>query len=125
MRRSLCDEGSNYRSNQSPAQRSGEGIIMGYNECIEAAGVPVLSYHEDGSYSGFWFAYTAAGFYQGSYGSCSGCDWRESECMYNSTEEQAKAIDAGIGREILKAKPLSLDEFIKSIEDAYVDDKQA
>ncbi len=91
---------------------------MGYDECIAAAGTPVLSYLETGSYQGDWYARTAAGFYSGSYGSCSGCDWREAELMKNGwygPEALAKEIDAGIGRKILEAAPMDLPAFLASL----------
>ncbi len=98
---------------------------MGYDECIAAAGTPVLSYLETGSYQGDWYARTAAGFYSGSYGSCSGCDWREAEQMKNgwdSPEALAKEIDAGIGRKILEATPMDLTAFLASL-DEWCEDK--
>lgn len=98
---------------------------MGYNLCIEAAGVPVLEYHEVGSYQGQWYALTAQGFYHGSYGSCSGCDWREGEINYSDDEAHIKAVDTAIGREILKAKPLTLDELFPVIaENEYCDEER-
>ncbi len=91
---------------------------MSYAACITAAGTPVLDYLETGSYQGTWYARTAAGFYSGSYGSCSHCDWRQSERAgvdWDSPESVTKEIDARIGREILKADPLSLPAFIASL----------
>lgn len=103
---------------------------MSYATCIEAAGTKVLSYHTDGDYQGKWLAHTERGFYAGSYGSCSGCDWREAELGHISycdenRESLAAAIDAGIGREILKAEPMSLEHLIKEIEAGYYDDPEA
>lgn len=94
---------------------------MGYDRCLEAAGTPVLAYYTTGDYQGTWVAYTADGFYHGSYGSCSGCDWREADISaanisWELSDEARKAriheIDAGIGREILKGGASSLDEII-------------
>lgn len=103
---------------------------MSYATCIEAAGTKVLSYHTDGDYQGKWLAHTDRGFYVGYYGSCSGCDWRQSASDAvpwdaEHRDELAEAIDAGIGREILKADPMSLEQLIEAIEAGYYDDPAA
>lgn len=103
---------------------------MSYDICIAAAGTPVLAYRTDGDYQGKWLAHTARGFYVGSYGSCSGCDWQQAEHGHISYSDENResltaAIDAGIGREILKAEPMSLEQVIKEIEAGYYDDPAA
>lgn len=59
---------------------------MGYQEAMEAAGANVLKFESFGSYQGDWWALVAyegkAGWVNGSYGSCSGCDAFEAEFGY-------------------------------------------
>lgn len=99
---------------------------MSYQACIEAAGVPVLGYHSDGSYQGTWIAYTARGFYTGSYGSCSYCDWRQREqddVPWDSDDREALTL--AIDKKILEAEPLDLEGLKAWAENAYLDDKDA
>jgi hypothetical protein len=88
---------------------------MSYDECIAAAGTPVLAYLEVGDYQGNWYAKTAAGYYSGYFGSCSGCDWQqEAQSGVDSwdSEKLALEINAGIGREILKVAAKTLEELL-------------
>jgi hypothetical protein len=101
---------------------------MSYRACIEAAGVPVIGYHSDGDYQGTWIAYTARGFYTGSYGSCSGCDWRQceqDEVPWDSDDREALTlkIDKMIGEKILGQTPMDLDGLKAWAENAYLRDK--
>lgn len=56
---------------------------MGYQKALEQAGAEVLKFEEFGSYQGDWWALVKyegkAGWINGSYGSCSGCDAFQSE----------------------------------------------
>jgi hypothetical protein len=56
---------------------------MSYQEALEAAGAVVHEFREFGSHQGDWWAKVTvggnAGWINGSYGSCSGCDAFEAE----------------------------------------------
>lgn len=99
---------------------------MGYNECIEAAGVKVIAYREDNDYQGRWIAYTERGFYTGYFGSCSYCDKRQGEHeSLRAIGMTAHDIDARIGRAILDEKPLTIDELIKEYHGIFSEEEIA
>jgi len=65
---------------------------MGYEQALKAAGAEVYILEHFGSYQGEWLALVEfngnAGWVEGSYGSCSGCDSFESEFDYRDDEKE-------------------------------------
>ena len=86
---------------------------MSYDTCLTAAGATVLAFEMFGDYQGDWLALTPQGFYAGSYGSCSGCDWQEGEhvdskIVNDDYDARALDIDTGIGKKLLETPPMDL-----------------